>query len=376
MNTVVVGLQLGDEAKGKICDWLIISEYYDICIRYNGSCNTGATVNLGSETIKFHHIPVGIIQNKVSVIASPCLINPVKLLKEIEDLEDRGINVSRYLKISPYCHAITETHILEDSQKEEKGNGVGSTKQGVMPCARDKFSRTGLRLFECEQTKQLEKYFVDVPEYLNNAIQTDKHLLFEGAQGALLDIDHGFYPYVSTSNNTAGAAAMACGIGPHFIDKVVGVFKPYMTYVGNNKFPTEITDKNLNDTIAELGHEFGTTTGRRRRIGWLSVPLLQYACQVNGVTELAICKGDVLEGLDINIDKRTVYGYDSDISFYKNVDDIDPLWREKYIPQYTSCESFMYESFIRWFNHEYEDRLPPIKYVSTGPRRDQMKVLE
>lgn len=381
MNTVVIGLQAGDEAKGKICDFLL--EEHDICVRYNGSCNTGATVKVKDETYKFHHIPVGVLRNKVSVIAPTCYVNPVKLLKEIEDLKQRGIDVSNTLKISPYAHVITDTHILEDSQNEEKGNGVGSTKQGISPCARDKFSRTGFRLFEwiAIENAGLEKYFVDVSAYLNSAIADGKNILFEGAQGTLLDIDHGNYPYVSTSNNTAGAAAMACGIGPQFITNVVGVFKAYQTYVGSGNFPTEIKDQKLNDLIVELGHEYGTTTGRRRRVGWLSLPLLQYACRVNGVTELAITKGDVLEGLDVKVDKRTVYGFNSDISFYNTTEDLDPLWREKYMPVLTStfdcCQSgFGYRSFVSHFNEMafLSDTFPQIKYVSTGAERNSMEI--
>src|SRR3990167_1975877 len=378
MNTVVCGLQSGDESKGKISDYLM--EEYDICVRYNGSCNTGATVNVGSETYKFHHIPVGVLREKVSVIAPTCYINPIKLLKEIENLKERGIDVDKFLKISPYAHTITDLHIRDDGRNEDVGNGVGSTKQGVMPCAKDKFSRTGIRLFEWKN-RGFEKYFVDVSEYLNNAMGKGKDILFEGAQGTLLDIDHGNYPYVSTSNNTSAAAAMACGIGPQFITNVVGVFKPYMTYVGNGNFPTEIKDEKLNDIIAELGHEYGTTTGRRRRIGWLSLPLLQYACRVNGVTELAITKGDVLEGLDVKMDTRTVYNGNSDISFYNTTEDLDPLWREKYQPVLTNsfdcCRTgFGYQSFVSHFNEMafMSGDFPQIKYVSNGAERNQMEV--
>ena len=365
VNTVVVGLQLGDEGKGKVCDYLM--QEHDICVRYNGGPNTGATVWVGDKKYKFHHIPVGVIQNKPSYIASTCYVNPLKLLKEIETLKTLGIDVSN-LKISPYCHTITETHLMQDSQTEQTSQGVGSTKQGISPCARDKFSRTGFRLHQWNaiEHSSLEKHFVDVSGELNYWIQNKKSILFEGAQGTLLDIDHGLYPWVSTSNNVAGAAAMACGIGPQHINKVVGVFKPYVTYVGNNEFQTEIKDQKLNDLIVELGHEYGTTTGRRRRVGWLSLPLLHYACMVNGVTDLAVTKGDVLEGLEFQMDQ--------DFYDYK-----DPLWLTNYKANlslvYPSEMPFSLDSFVSLFNMEFASYgIPKIKYVSTGKERNEMIV--
>lgn len=367
MNTVVVGAQFGDEGKGKVCDYLM--QEHDICVRYSGACNTGATVYVDNKKYKFHHIPVGVIQNKKSYIAGVCYVNPQKLLKEIEELKNQGFDVDNLLKISPHCHVITQDHIIADERMEDSGKGVGSTKQGVSPCAADKYSRKGFRLFESIWHREFEKYFVDVSYDLNTAIKNGKNILFEGSQGALLDIDHGYYPYVSTSSNIAAAAPMACGIGPQHINRVVGVFKPYMTYVGTGDFSSEIYDKTLSDLIVERGNEYGTTTNRKRRIGWLSFPLLQYACRINGVIELAITKGDVLEGLPVYAD--------TDLSL--PTQSVEPLFLENYKanirPMY---QEFSLESFVSLplFKKGNDYDFPSIKYISTGKNRHEMKVID
>lgn len=365
MNTVVVDIQIGDCGKGKIADHLM--KEHDICVRYSGGPNTGTTVCIDKNKYKLHHLPVGLLHNKPSYIAPTVLINAQKLLKEISNLQQQGFDLDNTLKISPNCHVITDLHIESDIKKEVSGKGIGSTKQGISPCSVDKYNRTGLRLFECKEAVLLEKHFVDVSYELNKAIRNNKNILFQSSQGTLLDIDHGNYPYVSTTSNTAGAAAMACGIGPQYINRVVGVFKAYLTYVGNGNFVTEIKDQIINDYIVEKGYEFGTTTGRRRRVGWIDLPMLSYAANVNGCTELAITKFDVLS----EIDKQAC------ISYNHNGKEIyyPPMIRknlENCIPNYIQHNSGdCFDLFADIVESCFENDIR-IKYVSTGPGREQI----
>jgi adenylosuccinate synthase len=363
MNTVLVDLQYGDSGKGKIADWLM--EDHDICVRYSGGPNTGTTVWINDKKYALHHLPVGLLRNKPSYIASTCIINPKKLLKEIKDLKSQGFDVDSNLKISPYCHVISDSHIVIDIQKEDSGTGVGSTKQGMMPCIRDKYSRQGQRLYENLEYPELQKYFANVSYELAQARDSHKKILFQSAQGTMLDIDHGGYPFISTTNNVAGFAAGASGFGPQYVNDVVGVFKPYVTYVGNGPFDLEIKNQALNDTIAELGQEYGTTTGRRRRIGWLSIPLLEYACRINGVTKLALTKGDVLEGLEVHIDNRT------------NFKQSDPLFLQNYKPSFTKfSDKFTVKEFVTFFNHELTSlTIPDLYYISEGKEREKMRLI-
>lgn len=296
MNTIAVGLQFGDEGKGKICDHLMHN--HDICVRYSGGPNTGASVQINNKIYKFHNIPVGVIQKKQCYIASGCLINIEKLKIEIQELSDAlGFDINPYLFIDGGCHIITDKHIEEDRLNEETSSRVGSTKNGIMPCTRDKFSRKGHPIAASSIKENRSLTLCNVSLDLDNHIADGKNILFEGSQGALLDINHGYYPYISTSNNVAGAACASCGIGPTKINEVIGIFKPYMTKVGEGPFPTKVNNE-WSKTIAQRGHEFGTTTGRPRDIGYLDLDELHRAVIVNGCTQLAMTKGDVLEGLD------------------------------------------------------------------------------
>lgn len=367
--SAVVDVMYGDCGKARIVDFLM--EEYDACVKTNGGPNSGGRVVIKDKSYKLHNIPASILRNKPSYIAQTCLINPEKLLKEIEYLVDEGFDVRNNLKISPYAHVITQKHILMDTQKEESGSGVGSTKQGISPCSVDKYARQGMRLFECPEVKQFEKFFVDVSAEINRLHQIGKNVLLQTSQGTMLDPDWGNYPYVSTTSNTSAAAAMGAGIAPYLVQKVIGIMKPYTTIVSTQPFPLEIKDQKINDLIVEKGCEMGTTTGRRRRIGWLSLSLLQYACRVNGVTELAITKGDVLEGLNIQMDQRLIE------DFTEN----DPLWLTNYQPKLSNtfdcCKSgFDYRSFVSHFNEMafMSGKLPQIKYVSTGAERNSMEV--
>ena len=370
MISVIVDIQWGDNGKARLADYLM--KDYDACVKTNGGPNSGGRVVIKDKTYKLHNIPASILRNKPSYIAQTCLINPIKLLEEIEYLASEGFDIENNLKVSPYCHVIKPEHIIEDIKKEESGRGVGSTKQGIFPCSVSKFSRQGIRLFEWDCGKNIfNKYFIDVSAEINNLHQNGKNILLQTSQGTMLDPDWGHYPYVSTTSNTAASAANAVGIAPYFIQKVIGIMKPYTTMVSNQPFPLEIKDQKLNDLIVERGGEFGTTTGRRRRIGWLSLPLLQYACRVNGVTELAITKGDVLEGLPVQMDQR----------FLEDFASKESLWKEIYQPKlsdtFDCCSSgFNYISFVEHFNEMalLSGIFPQIKYISTGPERNQMEL--
>lgn len=363
MNTIVVDLQYGDNGKARVCDWLM--DKYDVGTKYSGGPNAGGGVLIGNQEYKLHNVPASILRNKPSFIAQTCLINVPKLLEEIQYLKDAGFDVDNNLKISPLCFIIDNYHILEDVKRENTKFGVGSTKSGIMPCMKEKYYREGVRLYQSKDGKQLEKYFVNVPYELNKAVSLGKRVLLQASQGCLLDIDHGYYPYISTTNNVSGFAPGACGIGPQYTTDVIGIFKPYTTYVGVGPFPLEITDQEINDKICNQGHEFGTTTGRRRRIGWLSLPLIQYACLINGVTKLALTKGDVLSGMEIYADTRI----DMDLS--------DPLFLQNYKPIFSKLsDSFTTKEFVYYFNNTLTSlSLPDIYFVSEGRERDNMRVV-
>ena len=354
VNTVVVGLQFGDEGKGKICDHLM--QEHDACVRYSGSCNTGATVIVDGKKYKFHHIPVSVIHNKPAYIASQCLLNPQRLMDEINVFKNLGFNVDANLFISPDCNIITAEHIQKDAAKETSHAAVGSTKSGVSPCASAKYGREGIKI---GLLQEFNKYIVDVSKDINDRIRHGQSILFEGSQGTLLDIDHGFvYPCISTTSNIAAAACVSAGVGPTKIGRVVGIFKAYMTKVGKGPFPTKIRDEDIANKIIEKGFEYGTTTGRKRDVGWLDIPLLKYACDINGVTELAMTKFDVLEGMK----KFVAWNYDKDLPVWK-----DDIFECKPVLSEISIDTALdYAAFI-----ESEIGIP-INLVGIGPERHQI----
>lgn len=363
-NTVVVGLQFGDEGKGKICDYLM--QEHDVCVRYSGSCNTGATVIVDGNKYKFHHIPVSIIYNKPAYIASQCLLSPQRLMDEINIFKKLGFDVDSNLRISPDCNIIRPEHVQRDMDKEKTLVGVGSTKSGVSPCASDKYGRDGVKI--CT-VKEFEKYFADVSQEINARIKKNQNILFEGSQGTLLDIDHGFvYPFISTTSNIAAAACVSTGIGPTKINKVIGIFKAYMTKVGKGPFPTKIIDEETANKIIEKGFEYGTTTGRKRDVGWLDIPLLKYACDVNGVTELAMTKFDVLKGMK----KLVAWNYKDNHYFQSGTGLIVPGWKEDIfgcepiLSEVSVDDALDYAAFI-----ESEVGVP-ITLVGDGPERHQI----
>ncbi len=337
--TVIIGAQWGDEGKGKITD--LLARQSDLVARYQGGDNAGHTVVSGGQTFKLHHVPSGILYpDVICILGNGMVINPKRLLEELDDLSSRGANVSpARLKISAQAHLIMPYHLVLDGAAETvRGKkAIGTTRRGIGPAYTDKVARRGLRAQDMtgddfaarvraaveEKNVLLERVYAQPPldpqavaqEYqdyaarlaayvadtsllIDEAYQAGKRLLYEGAQGTLLDIDHGTYPYVTSSSPAVGGALIGLGLGPNRIDHVLGVVKAYQTRVGAGAFPTELQDE-TGDTLVEVGHEYGTTTGRRRRTGWLDVVALRYAVRVNGLTGLAITKLDVLDSLPI-----------------------------------------------------------------------------
>ncbi|RLE76550.1 MAG: adenylosuccinate synthase [Thermoprotei archaeon] len=339
-SIVVVGTQWGDEGKGKIVDFL--AKKADVVVRYNGGCNAGHTVLVKDRKFKFHLVPSGVLQGKIGVIGNGTVIDPKVLVEEIEALKHEGIDLKLY--ISCKAHVTMPYHRIFDRGKEIKRGRekIGTTGRGIGPTYADKMKRTeAIRVsdfisekFEEKLSRILELKIPELLEYgiikdegelesykreimeeysvyaeklrgfvtdtsllLNKFLDEGKTVLFEGAQGTLLDVDHGTYPYVTSSNATAGGACTGAGVGPRRINRVIGVAKAYTTRVGSGPFPTELTDE-IGDFLRERGHEYGTTTGRPRRCGWLDVVILKYAKRINSLDELALTKLDVLSGLE------------------------------------------------------------------------------
>ncbi|MGE5422700.1 MAG: adenylosuccinate synthase [Ignavibacteriales bacterium] len=337
MSTVVlIGAQWGDEGKGKITDFL--AEQADCVVRYQGGSNAGHTVVVGSEKFQLHLIPSGILYpEKMSVIGNGVAMDPVILFEELDGLSLRGVDTSN-LRISSRAHVLMPYHKVFDELQEDNGERkIGTTKRGIGPLYTDKISRVGFRVIDLlddpdfpeklqeivdgknellekiyqqpafDAQKLLDEYrhyadrmrpmVADTSLLVNQAIDQGRKVLFEGAQGTLLDIDHGTYPYVTSSHPIAGGACVGAGVGPTKIDRVLGVVKAYTTRVGEGPFPTELFDT-TGDMIREKGDEYGTTTGRPRRCGWLDTVILRYSARVNGLTDLAITKLDVMDSFD------------------------------------------------------------------------------
>ncbi|KPU42858.1 adenylosuccinate synthetase [Oxobacter pfennigii] len=335
-GTVVIGAQWGDEGKGKITDYL--AEHAQVVVRYQGGNNAGHTVETGGRQYKLHLIPSGVLYPEtLNIIGDGVIIDPQALFEEIEYLENLGVKVDN-LCISDRAHIIMPYHkVLDGLAEEGRGDSdIGTTKKGIGPCYTDKFERTGIRVCDflnkdtfvklagdnidfknaiitkIYNEKALNKqqiideylifadrmrpYVKDTTDVLHNEIKKGSKVLFEGAQGTLLDIDYGTYPYVTSSHPISGGVCVGAGVGPKAIDKVVGVCKAYTTRVGKGPFPTELFDE-IGDGIREKGKEYGTTTGRARRCGWLDLVILKYATRLSSITDIAVTKIDTLAGL-------------------------------------------------------------------------------
>ena len=336
-NVIVVGLQWGDEGKGKIVDFL--SEKADVVARYQGGHNAGHTVVINNEKFILHLIPSGILYNgKTCLIGNGVVVDPAALIEEINGLKERGIEISN-LFLSKNAHLIMPYHIALDKENEKLrgAKNIGTTGRGIGPCYCDKIGRVGIRVadllqpsvfkeklktnlfhinfllenlyktssFDVEKiydeymgyAEKLAVYIADTDIIVNKTISEKGNVLFEGAQGTLLDIDHGTYPYVTSSNAISGGACTGLGVGPTKISRVLGIVKAYTTRVGSGPFPTEIKDA-LGDHLRERGGEYGATTGRPRRCGWLDMVVLRHAVRINGTTGIVITKLDILDGLD------------------------------------------------------------------------------
>ncbi|MBK7104055.1 MAG: adenylosuccinate synthase [Ignavibacteriae bacterium] len=415
--SIVVGSQWGDEGKGKVVD--LLGSNVDIVVRYQGGANAGHTIKIGDKQYIFHLIPSGILHpNVICVIGNGVVIEPKALLDELEMLHQNGIDFEGRLFISHNAHLIMPYHKLIDSINEQGNSKIGTTGRGIGPCYIDKYARRGIRIADLLDKKELkikikknldeknnllkniyhheelnideiidelisfdkkiDKYITDTAEYLNDAIVKNKSILLEGAQGALLDVDHGTYPYVTSSNPTSGGACTGTGIPPTKITDVIGIVKAYTTRVGLGPFPTELFDED-GENLRKIGAEFGATTGRARRCGWFDAFLVNYSRKINGIERVVITKLDVLghfdeikvcTGYELNGKKlkyfptssaelnnvipiyTTLKGWKSDISEIKNYDDL-PVEAKEYLTFISVQCGF------------------EIKYISVGPKRSQ-----
>ena len=418
MVDLLLGLQWGDEGKGKIVD--VRTSNYDIIARFQGGPNAGHTLEFDGNKHVLHTIPSGIFhENAKNVIGNGVVIDPVIFVKELEKLDPYGMNLSDKLLISRKAHLILPTHRLLDAASEAaKGSKkIGSTLKGIGPTYMDKTGRNGIRVGDLEfsdwknryrqladkhlqmienyrvaidfNLDTLEKEFfsavevlislplIDSEEYFAEAQKQGKKILAEGAQGSLLDIDFGTYPFVTSSNTTAAGACTGLGIAPNKIENVIGIFKAYATRVGSGPFPTELFDTD-GETLARVGNEFGATTGRPRRCGWIDLVALKYAITINGVTELNMMKADVLSGFEqikvcthyeYNGEKIAHLPYDIDSKYVKPVYETLEGWHED-LTEIKSAEDLpqALNNYIAYLERELE---VPITVVSVGPDRAQ-----
>lgn len=423
--TILIGAQWGDEGKGRVVDWMASSA--DIVARFAGGDNAGHTVALDRDVYKLHHIPSGILhENVVSIMGNGMVVNPVNLLREMDLLREQGVEIRpERLILSSRAHIITPAHIaLDEAREVALGDAkIGTTLRGIGPAYLDKTGRTGIRtgdmLLDIETFAErltdgieaaneilarqgmkmlnpaeaaetylqaavkLRPFIKDASTYLYRALRAGKNVICEGAQGTLLDIDHGSYPYVTSSSPTAGGALTGLGIGPLFVERVLGVAKAFSTRVGGGPMPTELGGRvaqHLRGSGANFWDEFGTTTGRPRRCGWLDVVMLRYGVSVNGLSELMLTKMDVLSGLD-ELKLAVAYEIDGERSEYppvtnEQLDRAIPIyeclsgWRE----DISGCRTFdeLPTAAQRYVARISELCAIPIKAVSVGPEREQL----
>jgi adenylosuccinate synthase len=413
---VVVGAQWGDEGKGKIVD--VLAERADIVVRYQGGANAGHTVDTGSGEFVLHQIPSGIIQGAVCIVGNGVALDPETFFTELDSLAQRGVDLAQRLYVSDRAHLTLPLHKMLDRARERREK-IGTTGRGIGPTYEDKYGRRGIRVGDLRQparirelvatrvaeanqmlellgateradaaehqklierlTPRLLPLAVDAGRLVFEALERGESVLLEGAQGALLDVDHGTYPYVTSSNTTAGGAAVGSGIGPTAIDAVLGVVKAYTTRVGNGPLPTE-AEPALAARIRDLGGEFGATTGRPRRCGWFDAVVVRYAVRVNGLTGLAVTKLDVLDSfaeipvcVGYRLDGEACDSMPADLERIERVQPIYetlPGWQRE-IQEARRLADLPAPA------RAYLDRLQdlaraPIHYVSVGTRRDQI----
>jgi len=394
-NIAVVGMEWGDEGKGKIIDFL--AEKADVVARFNGGNNAGHTIEVGNQKIVLHLIPSGVMQgNKLNVVGNGLVVDPKVLLQEIQFLEKNGIKISPdNLAVSENAHVILPHHIEED---KKIGGRIGTTARGIGPAYTDKAARIGLKVYEFvddsifrkrfgeeefyqqyrQYAEELKPYVNDTTTVMNYAIDRNKKVIFEGAQGTLLDIDHGTYPFVTSSSAVAGGVCTGLGISPKKVQSVMGVCKAYKTRVGLGPFPTEVTGA-VGEKIQKTGKEFGATTGRERRVGWFDALIGKYAVMVNGIDSIALTKLDVFTTIS-KLKVCVAYKYKGSIikNFTTNMKILQ------------NCQP-VYEELDGWWDDLTKirtyDKLPnnakkylrrieellkvPISIVSVGPKRDQ-----
>ncbi|MBA2642594.1 MAG: adenylosuccinate synthase [Actinobacteria bacterium] len=417
--TVIVGAQWGDEGKGKIVD--LLAQQSDLVCRYQGGPNAGHTIVVAGETYKIRQIPSGIVGGKRSAIGAGCVVDPAVLVAELDELEARGHRTEGLLVLSGNAHLIMPWHVALDGARERRLGRlqIGTTRRGIGPAYADKATRIGIRVqdlldpkilrqklelaveeknvwlervyelepFAVEEVvsthlafaERLGSYVADTSLLVDQALSAGEHVLFEGAQGTLLDLDHGTYPFVTSSSPIAAGAAVSFGIGPNRIDEILGVAKAYVTRVGEGPFPSEISGQE-NDRVRELGQEFGTVTGRERRCGWLDLVALRFAVRVNGITSLALTKLDVLSEfgeLPVCVRYRLPGGtetehfpaHQSDFHHCRPVFETLPGWQAEIGDDGLPHAASEYVAFV-------ENALGvPVTLVGTGAARDRVLAL-
>ncbi|RLF48501.1 MAG: adenylosuccinate synthase [Thermoplasmata archaeon] len=419
---VIVGTQWGDEGKGKITDY--IAKDFDYIVRFQGGNNAGHTIVIDGEKFKFHLIPSGILRpGKIVVIGNGVVIDLAVLRKEIEDLKSKGVDVSG-LRISNRANIIMKYHRLLDGAEEvfRGGGSIGTTKRGIGPAYSDRAARAGIRVGDLfspalkekvdfvvslknkvlkdvygideklnpneiyaellEHRDCIKEYVTDTAMLLNNALDEGKKVLFEGAQGTMLDIEHGTYPYTTSSHTISASACIGTGVPPRKIDKVIGVAKAYTTREGSGPFPTELSG-DIGEYMRKMGGEFGTTTGRPRRCGWLDLAIVRYACMLNGIDEIVITKLDVLGGIKrikvcvgydldgkrIDYPPSTSHEYDRCVPIYEEIEGWDRMERDEWAEICKKGYDAMPEGAKNYVELIEEFCKVPVSMISVGPER-------
>jgi adenylosuccinate synthase len=425
-GTCVIGLQWGDEAKGKIVD--LLTDRHDLVVRYQGGSNAGHTVVTGGETYKLSLIPSGILRPNVTcVVTGGVVLNPASFLGEIDGLTSRGVRVAENLLVSDRAHVIFPWHVEEDRLTESRSTGreaIGTTQRGIGPCYRDKFGRTdAIRLGDlyrpnfaervaqvveqknralqayCGESpdfdpaticaeyqgyaERLKPHLADTTTYLHEALEAGKRVMFEGAQGALLDVDHGTYPYVTSSNSSGVGIPSGSGVPGRYLNQVIGVVKAYSTRVGGGPFPTELSDA-TGQRIRDRGNEYGTVTRRPRRCGWFDAVAVRYTARLSGVDTLAVMLLDVLSGFEelkictaYEIDGRRVTVFPShvdDLRIAKPIYETMPGWNEEIVDAKNLSD--LPGNALRYLTRLSELMGRPIGIVSIGPDRAQTILAE